>query len=80
MDHCGRGERGRLVGIGVIDGNVEGLVGYLPEECACCLMVVSTHNVDDRVSRTCRPGVSMPAVTTRLEMTKQDMRKGRKTG
>jgi hypothetical protein len=27
-----------------------------------------------------RLGVSMPAVTTRLEMTKQDMRKGRKTG
>ena len=27
-----------------------------------------------------RPGVSMPAVTMRLEMTKQDMRKGRKTG
>ena len=29
--------------------------------------------------RTPRPGVSMPAVTTRLESTKQDMRKGRKT-
>lgn len=27
-----------------------------------------------------RPGVSIPAVTMRLEMTKQDMRKGRKTG
>ena len=27
-----------------------------------------------------RFGVSMPAVTTRLEMTKQDMRKGRNTG
>lgn len=27
-----------------------------------------------------RPGVSMPAVTIRLEMTKQDIRKGRKTG
>lgn len=26
------------------------------------------------------PGVSMPAVTTRLEMTKQDIRKGRNTG
>jgi Cu/Ag efflux protein CusF len=30
--------------------------------------------------RTCRPGVSMPAVTMRFEMTKHDMRKGRKTG
>lgn len=29
---------------------------------------------------TWRPGVSMPAVTTRLEITKHDMRKGRKTG
>ena len=29
---------------------------------------------------TLRPGVSIPAVTTRLDMTKQDMRKGRKTG
>jgi hypothetical protein len=27
-----------------------------------------------------RPGVSMPAVTMRLQITKQDMRKGRKTG
>ena len=27
-----------------------------------------------------RFGVSMPAVTTRLEMTKHDMRKGKKTG
>ena len=27
-----------------------------------------------------RLGVSMPAVTTRLERTKEDMRKGRKTG
>ncbi len=26
------------------------------------------------------PGVSIPAVTTRLEMTKHDMRNGRKTG
>ena len=32
------------------------------------------------VISTCRPGVSIPAVTTRLEITKQDMRKGRKTG
>lgn len=31
-------------------------------------------------SCTWRPGVSIPAVTMRLEMTKQDMRKGRKTG
>lgn len=31
-------------------------------------------------SCTWRPGVSIPAVTIRLEMTKQDMRKGRKTG
>ena len=30
-------------------------------------------------SCTWRPGVSIPAVTMRLEMTKQDMRKGRKT-
>jgi hypothetical protein len=30
--------------------------------------------------RTPRPGVSMPAVTTRLERTKHDMRKGRNTG
>lgn len=29
---------------------------------------------------TLRPGVSMPAVTTRLDRTKQDMRKGRRTG
>ena len=34
----------------------------------------------NRVPRVLRLGVSMPAVTTRLEMTKQDMRKGRKTG
>ena len=27
-----------------------------------------------------RPGVSIPAVTTRLDMTKQDIRNGRKTG
>lgn len=33
-----------------------------------------------RVPRVRRLGVSMPAVTTRLEMMKQDMRKGRKTG
>lgn len=33
-----------------------------------------------RVPVVLRPGVSMPAVTTRLEMTKQDIRKGRKTG
>jgi hypothetical protein len=30
--------------------------------------------------RTPRPGVSIPAVTTRLERTKHDMRKGRNTG
>ena len=29
---------------------------------------------------TCSPGVSMPAVTTRFDITKHDMRKGRKTG
>ena len=33
-----------------------------------------------RVPDVPRLGVSMPAVTMRLEMTKQDMRKGRKTG
>lgn len=33
-----------------------------------------------RVPAVERFGVSMPAVTTRLDMTKQDMRKGRKTG
>ena len=31
-------------------------------------------------ARTPRPGVSIPAVTTRLERTKHDMRKGRNTG
>jgi hypothetical protein len=33
-----------------------------------------------RVPAVRRLGVSMPAVTMRLQMTKQDMRKGRKTG
>ena len=33
-----------------------------------------------RGRRTERFGVSIPAVTIRLEMTKQDMRKGRMTG
>ncbi len=32
------------------------------------------------VPRVPRLGVSMPPVTTRLDMTKQDMRAGRKTG
>lgn len=34
----------------------------------------------NNVPRVFRLGVSMPAVTTRLERTKHDMRKGRKTG
>lgn len=29
---------------------------------------------------TCNPGVSIPAVTIRFEIIKDDMRKGRKTG
>ena len=28
---------GGFVGIGVVYADVEGLVGYLPEDCACCL-------------------------------------------
>lgn len=34
----------------------------------------------DKSDHTCKPGVSIPAVTMRLEMTKQDIRNGRKTG
>ena len=32
MDDFGGGEGGGFVGVGVVDGDVEGLVGYLPEE------------------------------------------------
>lgn len=32
MDYFGGGEGGGFVGVGVVDGHVEGLVGYLPEE------------------------------------------------
>jgi hypothetical protein len=76
------GERGGFVGVGAVDGDVEGLVGDLPEEDAACLLLSVSADVVVvlREGRTFRLGVSMPAVTTRLEMTKQDMRKGRRTG
>lgn len=32
MRDFGGGEGGGFVGVGVVDGDVEGLVGYLPEE------------------------------------------------
>lgn len=35
------GERGGFVRVGVVDGNVERLVGYLPAERSCCLLSVS---------------------------------------
>lgn len=38
--HGGEGERGGLVGVGAVDGDVEGLVGDLPEEGAGCLTAV----------------------------------------
>ena len=37
MYHFGGGEGGRLVGVGGVDGDVERLIGYLPEEGAGCL-------------------------------------------
>lgn len=46
----------------------------------CCALACYPVAGDDLNMRTPRPGVSMPAVTTKLERTKQDMRKGRKTG
>jgi len=89
LEEGGGGERGGFVGVGAVDGDVEGLVGYLPEEDAACLLLHVLANVVLvfwgegglwREGRTFRLGVSMPAVTTRLEVTKQDMRKGRRTG
>lgn len=88
MEEGGGGEGGGFVGVGAVDGDVEGLVGDLPEEDAAGLsshesaiaVTVWGKGGFGREGRTFRLGVSMPAVTTRLEMTKQDMRKGRKTG
>lgn len=45
------------------------------QHCACWERREEAHQ-----DNTVRPGVSIPAVTTRLERTKQDMRKGRRTG
>lgn len=45
-----------------------------------CKPLVIAHAVPVRVEDTWRPGVSMPAVTMRLEMTKHDIRNGRNTG
>ncbi len=40
MCDLGDGERGRFVRIGVVDRDIEGLVGYLPEEGASRLPLV----------------------------------------
>lgn len=45
-----------------------------------CCFVWGGEGVKGGDGCTFKPGESMPAVTTRFEMTKQDMRKGRKTG
>ena len=37
LQQFGGGEGGGFVGVGVVDGYVEGLVGYLPGECAAGL-------------------------------------------
>ena len=42
--------------------------------------LVRADSVRMRGKCTWRPGVSMPAVTIRLEMTKHDIRNGRNTG
>jgi hypothetical protein len=82
LHDLGGGEGGGFVGVGVVDGDVEGLVGYLPEEGSGRLerggLVVV--RMEGGEGRTPRPGVSMPAVTTKLERTKEDMRKGSITG
>lgn len=39
MEEGGGGEGGGFVGVGAVDGDVEGLVGYLPEEDAACLFL-----------------------------------------
>ena len=86
MDQCEGGERSGLVGVGIvgvgiIDADVEGLIRYLPEEGARCLRLVSRSDDSSRRNwHTWRPGVSMPAVTMRFDVTNQDIPKGRKTG
>jgi hypothetical protein len=46
----------------------------------CTQSVLSLYLSIEPLVRTPRPGVSIPAVTTKLVKTKLDMRKGRKTG
>lgn len=41
MDHCGGGDGGGLVSVGTVDGDVERLIGYLPEQGARGLPMVS---------------------------------------
>lgn len=45
-----------------------------------CGLLVIANTVRVRIEGTWRPGVSIPAVTIRLEMTKHDIRNGRNTG
>ena len=46
------GEGGGLVGVGGVDGYVEGLVGDLPEERACCAEIGREHpGCDDEVGK-----------------------------
>lgn len=80
-------ERGRFIRVGTVDGDIQGLVCNLPEKGARRLILhqqgarrVNSFLDNVGYTSTFSPGVSMPAVTTRLDMTKQDMRKGRKTG
>ena len=72
-------EGGGFVGIGAVDGNIERLVYDLPRESAECLAMLAVAALAECIL-TPNPGVSMPAVTIRFDITKHDMRKGRKTG
>lgn len=69
----GGGEWGGLVGVGIVDGNVERLVADLPEKNAGRLEGIELglsrgRRLNEQVL-TLRPGVSMPAVTTRFVRT-----------
>jgi hypothetical protein len=39
LEEGGGGEGGGFVGVGAVDGDIEGLVGYLPEEDAAGLLL-----------------------------------------
>lgn len=45
LDDCRCSKWGGFVGVGVVDGDIERLVGYLPAECSRCLLLFSTYIV-----------------------------------